>query len=175
MTVSSLLAKAVAETLKKHPVINAEYVEGGIKYSADINVAMAVAIDGGLITPTIVKAQDQDLFAMSKTWKDLVGKAKAGKLSPAEYNSGTFYISNLGMFGVHQFDAILPAGVGSILSIAGSKPKVVQQKNGYFGVKKTMMVTLTCDHRHIYGADAAEFLKDLADIIENDSRSLTMG
>ena len=66
------------------------------------------------------------------------------------------------MFGVHQFDAILPAGVGSILSIAGSKPKVVQQKNGYFGVKKTMMVTLTCDHRHIYGADAAEFLKVLS-------------
>ena len=59
---------------------------------------MAVAIDGGLITPTIVKAQDQDLFAMSKTWKDLVGKAKAGKLSPAEYNSGTFYISNLGPY-----------------------------------------------------------------------------
>ena len=171
---SSLLAKAVAETLKKHPVVNAQYVEGGIKYSKDINVAMAVAIDGGLITPTIVKAQDQDLFSMSKTWKELVEKAKTGKLSPAEYSSGTFYISNLGMFGVQQFDAILPSGAGSILSIAASSPKVVQLKNGYFGVQKSMIVTITCDHRHIYGADAAEFLKDLADLIENKSHSLTM-
>ena len=75
---------------------------------------------------------------------------------------GTFTISNLGMFGVQQFDAILPPGTGSILAIAASLPKVVQLKNGYFGVQKSMVVTITCDHRHIYGADAAEFLKDLA-------------
>ena len=81
VTVSSLLAKAVSETLKKHPVMNAVYVEGGIKYSTDINVAMAVAIDGGLITPTITKSQGQDLFAISSKWKELVGKAKAGKFT----------------------------------------------------------------------------------------------
>ena len=175
VTVSSLLAKAVSESLKKHPVMNAMYVEGGIKYSTDINIAMAVAIDGGLITPTITKSQNQDLFTLSEKWKELVGKAKSGKLTPEEYSSGTFYISNLGMFGVHQFDAILPQGVGTILSIAGSKPKVIQQQNGYFGVKKSMMVTVTCDHRHIYGADAAEFLKDLADLLENKVDSLTEG
>ena len=175
VTVSSLLAKAVAETLKKHPIVNAEYVDGGIKYNKDINVAMAVAIDGGLITPTIIGAQDQDLFSMSRAWKELVVKAKEGKLSPPEYSSGTFYISNLGMFGVAQFDAILPAGVGSILSIAASTPKVIQAKDGTMSVKKSMIVTITCDHRHIYGADAAEFLKDLANIIENDTHSLTMG
>ena len=88
MTVSALLAKAVAETLKKHPIINAAYVEGGIKYNGDINVAMAVALDGGLITPTIIKAQDLDLFSISRTWKELVDKAKNKKLSPAEYGSG---------------------------------------------------------------------------------------
>jgi pyruvate dehydrogenase E2 component (dihydrolipoamide acetyltransferase) len=75
---------------------------------------------------------------------------------------GTFTISNLGMFGVAQFDAILPPGTGSILAIAASTPKVVQLKSGHFGVQKSMTVTITCDHRHIYGADAAEFLKDLA-------------
>jgi 2-oxoacid dehydrogenases acyltransferase (catalytic domain) len=75
---------------------------------------------------------------------------------------GTFTISNLGMFGVSQFDAILPPGTGSILAIAASTPKVVQLKNGHLGVQKSMTVTITCDHRHIYGADAAEFLKDLA-------------
>ena len=78
------------------------------------------------------------------------------------YAIGTFTISNLGMFGVAQFDAILPPGTGSILAIAASTPKVVQLKTGHFGVQKSMTVTITCDHRHIYGADAAEFLKDLA-------------
>ena len=162
VTVSAMLAKAVTEVLKKHQIINAASVEGGIKYNKDINIAMAVAIDGGLITPTIIKAQDQDLFQISKTWKESVEKAKTKKLSPAEYSSGTFCISNLGMFGVQQFDAILPYGTGSILAIAASTPKVFQLKNGYFGVQKSMTVTITCDHRHIYGADAAEFLKDLA-------------
>lgn len=175
VTVSAMLAKACAEVLKKHPVVNAAYVEGGIKYNKDINVAMAVAIDGGLITPTIINAGEMDLFEIGRTWKDLVGKAKAKKLSPAEYTSGTFTISNLGMFGVSQFDAILPPGTGSILAIAASTPKVVQNANGFFGVKKSMTVTITCDHRHIYGADAAQFLKDLADLLENNCDSLLMG
>jgi len=175
VTVSAMLAKAVAETLKKHPVVNAAYVEGGIKYNKDINVAMAVAIDGGLITPTIIKAQDLDLFSISRTWKELVEKAKNKKLSPAEYSSGTFTISNLGMFGVQQFDAILPSGTGSILAIAASTPKVIQTKDGKLAVQKSMTVTITCDHRHIYGADAAEFLKDLAELIENNSQSLLLG
>jgi pyruvate dehydrogenase E2 component (dihydrolipoamide acetyltransferase) len=162
VTVSALLAKAVAETLKKHPIINAAYVENGIKYNKDINVAMAVAIDGGLITPTIIKCSELDIFSIGRIWKDLVDRAKSKKLTPAEYSSGTFSISNLGMFGVSQFDAILPPGTGSILAISSSLPKVVQLKNGHFGVQKSMMVTITCDHRHIYGADAAQFLKDLA-------------
>lgn len=88
VTVSAMLAKAVAEVCKKHPIMNAGYVDGGIKYNKDVNVAMAVAIDGGLITPTIVKAQDQDLFSISRTWKDLVDKAKTKRLTPAEYSSG---------------------------------------------------------------------------------------
>eukprot|EP00596_Hydrurales_sp_CCMP1899_P009966 CAMPEP_0119042758 /NCGR_PEP_ID=MMETSP1177-20130426/16134_1 /TAXON_ID=2985 /ORGANISM="Ochromonas sp, Strain CCMP1899" /LENGTH=612 /DNA_ID=CAMNT_0007009761 /DNA_START=224 /DNA_END=2062 /DNA_ORIENTATION=+ len=175
VTVSAMLAKAVAEVLKKHPIINAAYVEGGIKYNKDVNVAMAVSIDGGLITPTIIKANELDLFSISRNWKELVDKAKNKKLQPAEYNSGTFCISNLGMFGVSQFDAILPPGTGSILAIAASTPKVVQLKSGHFSVQKSMTVTITCDHRHIYGASAAEFLKDLADLIENNTQSLLMG
>lgn len=79
------------------------------------------------------------------------------------------------MFGVSYFDAILPFGLGTILAISSSLPKVVQLPNGHFGVQKVMTVTATCDHRHIYGADVAEFLKDLADIIENKPESLTMG
>eukprot|EP01035_Chromulina_nebulosa_P018360 gene18360-24056_t len=175
VTVSALLAKAVAEVLKSHPIINAAYVEGGIKFNKDINVAMAVAIDGGLITPTLIKASEQDIFSISRSWKDLVDRAKSKKLTPAEYSSGTFTISNLGMFGVHQFDAILPPNTGSILAIAASTPKVVQLKNGHFGVQKSMIVTITCDHRHIYGADAADFLKELADLLENNVDFLLLG
>ena len=123
VTVSAMLAKAVAETLKKHPIMNAAYVEGGIKYNKDVNVAMAVAMDGGLITPTIVGAQDLDLFSISRKWKELVDKAKNKKLSPAEYSSGTFTISNLGMFGVQQFDAILPTGMEEVLQLIDRQVK----------------------------------------------------
>ena len=159
VSVSAMLAKAVALVLQKHQIVNAAYVDGGIKYNKDINVAMAVAIDGGLITPTIIKAQDLDLFSVARVWRELVDKAKSKKLTPAEYSSGTFTISNLGMFGVEQFDAILPPGTGAILAIAASTPKVVQKEGGALAVQKSMTVTITADHRHIYGADAAEFLK----------------
>lgn len=79
------------------------------------------------------------------------------------------------MYGVSSFDAILPHGMGAILAISASLPRVVQLPNGHFGVKKVMTVTVTSDHRHIYGADVAEFLKDLANLLENDVQSLTMG
>lgn len=165
-----MLAKAAAITLDKHPIMNAAYetnsVDGkqepSIRYHADVNVAMAVAIDGGLITPVLAKANSEDLFSVSRRWKELVEKAKTKKLSPEEYSSGTVTISNLGMFGVDQFDAILPSGTGTILAIAASKPVVSTLPNGFLGVKKMMDVTVTCDHRIIYGAHAAEFLKDLA-------------
>jgi pyruvate dehydrogenase E2 component (dihydrolipoamide acetyltransferase) len=104
-----------------------------------------------------------------------VKKAQEKKLSAKEYTGGTFMISNLGMFGVNQFDAILPPDCGSILAVASSTPTVVQLPNGFLGVQKQMTVTITCDHRHIYGAHAAEFLKDLAALIENEPHRLTMG
>ena len=99
VTVSAMLAKAVAEVLKKRPIINAAYSEGGgIKYNKNVNVAMAVAIDGGLITPTIIGAQDLDLFSIARVWKELVDKAKNKKLTPAEYSSGTSFTLQLSCF-----------------------------------------------------------------------------
>ena len=92
VTVSAMLAKAIAETLKKHPIMNAAYVQDGIKYNKNINIAMAVSIDGGLITPTIQKANEMDLFSISRTWKELVDKAKQKKLTPSEYSSGKYQI-----------------------------------------------------------------------------------
>ena len=105
-----------------------------------------------------------------------MGKAKAGTLAPDEYNSGTFTISNLGMFGVSQFDAILPAGAGGILAIGGTQEYVVPCDKAVLGMKKVskMTVTLTCDHRQIYGADAALFLKELAAIMSTGVNSLLL-
>jgi pyruvate dehydrogenase E2 component (dihydrolipoamide acetyltransferase) len=175
VTVSALLAKAVGVALAKHPIMNAGYVEDGIKYNPDINVAMAVAMpDGGLITPVLKNADATDLYSLSRNWKDLVGRTMEGKLKPDEYNSGTFTISNLGMFGVSSFVSLLPPGTGAIMAVAASKPTAVLQKNGFMGMEKQMTVTLTCDHRHIYGADAAKFLADLADLLENNAMSLLM-
>lgn len=170
VTMTGLLAKAVAVTLQKHPVVNASFGDNAIQYSSGINVAVAVAMpDGGLITPVLQNADQMDIYSLSRKWKDLVDRARLKQLQPDEYSTGTFTLSNLGMFGVSSFDAILPPGQGSILAIGGAQPKVVATPDGLFGVKKQMTVNITCDHRIIYGADAAAFLKDLADLIENNT------
>jgi pyruvate dehydrogenase E2 component (dihydrolipoamide acetyltransferase) len=175
VTMTALLAKAVAVTLQKHPLVNASYVESGIQYSSAINIAVAVAMaDGGLITPVLKNADQMDIYSLSRTWKDLVERSRAKQLQPDEYNSGTFTLSNLGMFGVDRFDAILPPGQGSILAIGASRPQVVATEDGLMGVKRQMQVNITCDHRIIYGADAAAFLQDLARLIETNPQSLTM-
>ncbi|MEG4217245.1 dihydrolipoamide acetyltransferase family protein [Microcoleus sp. Pol14C6] len=175
VTMTAMLAKAVAVTLQKHPLLNASYVESGIQYRADINVAVAVAMDGGgLITPVLQNADRLDIYSLSRTWKDLVDRARTKQLKPDEYSTGTFTLSNLGMFGVDKFDAILPPNQGSILAIGSSRPQVVANEEGLMGVKRQMQVNITCDHRIIYGADAASFLQDLAKLIETNPQSLTL-
>ncbi|WP_071599866.1 dihydrolipoamide acetyltransferase family protein [Mastigocladopsis repens] len=175
VTMTALLAKAVAVTLQKHPLLNASYSEQGIVYHSSINVAVAVAMDdGGLITPVLQNADIVDIYSLSRNWKSLVDRARAKQLQPEEYNSGTFTVSNLGMFGVDRFDAILPPGQGSILAIGASRPQVVATAEGLFGIKQQMQVNITCDHRIIYGAHAAAFLQDLAKLIETNPESLTL-
>ena len=173
VTMTALLVKAVAKTLRKHPQVNAHYSEQGIAYPEKINIAVAVAMeDGGLITPVLKDPCKTDLFELSREWKDLVKRSRLKELDPEEYSSGTFTISNLGMFGVDRFDAILPPGTGAILAIASSKSTVIADDNGSISVKKIMQVNLTADHRVIYGADGASFLKDLAYLIQNSPESL---
>jgi pyruvate dehydrogenase E2 component (dihydrolipoamide acetyltransferase) len=175
VTMTALLAKAVALTLQKHPVVNARYTEQGTQYNGEINVAIAVAMsDGGLITPVLQNADKMDIYSLSRTWKDLVERSRVKQLQPQEYNSGTFTLSNLGMFGVDRFDAILPPGQGAILAIGSSRPQVVATSDGMIGVRSQMGVNITCDHRIIYGTDAAAFLQDLAELIENNPQSMTM-
>ncbi|MCC5619057.1 2-oxo acid dehydrogenase subunit E2 [Nostoc sp. CHAB 5836] len=175
VTMTALLAKAVAVTLQKHPLLNASYSDQGIVYHSEINISVAVAMDdGGLITPVLQNADAVDIYSLSRTWKSLVERARAKQLQPQEYNSGTFTLSNLGMFGVDKFDAILPPGQGSILAIGASRPQVVATPDGLFGVRQQMQVNITSDHRIIYGAHAAAFLQDLTKLIETNPQSLTM-
>lgn len=175
VTMTALLAKAIAVTLKNHPIVNASYTQDAISYNSEINVAVAVAMpDGGLITPVLRNADQMDIYSLSRTWKDLVARSRSKQLQPEEYSTGTFTLSNLGMFGVDNFDAILPQGQGSILAVGGSKPQLVADDSGMMGVKRQMKVNITSDHRVIYGAQAAAFLKDLATLIETDAQSLTL-
>ena len=175
VTMTALLAKAVAVTLARHPQVNAATTAAGMSYPSDVNVAVAVAMeDGGLITPVLRQADRTDLYELSRQWGDLVKRSRSKQLQPEEYSTGTFTLSNLGMFGVDRFDAILPPGTGAILAVAASRPTVVAGKDGSIAVKRQMQVNLTADHRVIYGADGAAFLKDLAELIETRTESLAM-
>ncbi|KAH6815055.1 2-oxoacid dehydrogenases acyltransferase family protein [Perilla frutescens var. frutescens] len=174
VTMTALLAKAAAMALVQHPVVNASCKDGkSFTYNSSINIAVAVAINDGLITPVLQDADKLDLYLLSKKWKELVEKARAKQLQSHEYNSGTFTLSNLGMFGVDRFDAILPPGQGAIMAVGASKPSVIADKEGFFRVKNQMLVNVTADHRIIYGADLAAFLQTFTKIIENPE-SLTM-
>jgi pyruvate dehydrogenase E2 component (dihydrolipoamide acetyltransferase) len=175
VTMTALLAKAVAMTLAKHPTVNASYSDAGISHPGTINIAVAVTMpDGGLITPVLQGADKLDLYSLSRKWKDLVDRARIKQLQPQEYSSGTFTISNLGMLGVDRFDAILPPGTGAILAVGASHPQVVASEDGTFAIRRQMQVNMTADHRIIYGAEAANFLKDLALLIQTDAQSLTL-
>ncbi|XP_022726122.1 dihydrolipoyllysine-residue acetyltransferase component 4 of pyruvate dehydrogenase complex, chloroplastic-like [Durio zibethinus] len=174
VTMTALLAKAAAMALVQHPVVNASCKDGkSFTYNGNINIAVAVAINGALITPVLQDADKLDLYLLSQKWKELVEKARAKQLQPQEYNSGTFTLSNLGMFGVDRFDAILPPGQGAIMAVGASKPTVVADADGFFSVKNKMLVNVTADHRIVYGADLAAFLQTFSKIVENPD-SLTL-
>lgn len=175
VTMTALLAKAVGVVLARHPQVNGAYTDAGMAYPATVNVAVAVAMDdGGLLTPVLKDANTIDLYSLSRTWADLVARSRTKQLKPDEYSTGTFTLSNLGMFGVDRFDAILPPGTGAILAVAASRPTVMAGNDGSIAVKRQMQVNLTADHRVIYGAHGAAFLKDLANLIETNPESLAL-
>uniref|UniRef100_A0A453KT16 2-oxoacid dehydrogenase acyltransferase catalytic domain-containing protein n=1 Tax=Aegilops tauschii subsp. strangulata TaxID=200361 RepID=A0A453KT16_AEGTS len=114
-----------------------------------------------------------DIYLLAQKWRALLKKTRLKQLQPNEYNSGTFSLSNLGMFGVDRFDAILPPGQGAIMAVGASRPTVIADKDGFFSIKNEMLVNVTADHRIIYGADLAAFLQTFAKIVE-DPESLTL-
>jgi len=173
VTMTALLAKATALTLARHPQVNATTNGEAIIYPPQINIALAVAMeDGGLMTPALQAADTTDLYTLSRQWADLVARARRKQLKPEEYSTGTFTLSNLGMYGVDRFDAVLPPGTGAILAVAASRPVVVALGDGSIAVRRQMQVNLTADHRVTYGTHGAAFLKDLAELIETNPEQL---
>lgn len=166
VSVNDLIIKAVAAALKVVPEANASFTPEGIALHHHADVAVAVAIDGGLITPIIRSAEARSLADIATTMKDLAERARARKLKPDEFQGGTFSISNLGMFGIKSFASIINEPQGCILSVgAGERRPVVR---GDSIVPATVMsVTLTCDHRVVDGAIGARFLAALKGFVED--------
>ncbi len=166
ISVNDLMIKAVALSLKKTPEANSSWSEEGVIIFNNIDVSVAVAIDGGLITPIVKNADQKTVFAISSEMKQLVKKAKEGKLQPEEFQGGSFSISNLGMYGIDNFSAIVNPPQSCILAVSRGVEKPIVE-HGQLKVGHVMNVTLSSDHRSVDGAVGAEFLKALRNYIEN--------
>ena len=165
ITYTDLLVKLVAAALVQHPRANASWKDGSIVRNADINIGVAVAIEDGLVVPVVHRADTLSLADIAGRREDLVARAQAGKLRPADIQGGGFTISNLGMYGVDAFDAIVNPPQAAILAVGRIADRVVAL-NGQPAVQPTMVLTLSCDHRVLDGARGAQFLSALADLIE---------
>ena len=166
VSVNDFVIKASAMALKAVPEANASYTPEGIAMHHHADVAMAVAIDGGLITPIIRQAELKSLSQIATESKDLAKRARDRKLKPEEFQGGTFSVSNLGMFGIKSFASIINEPQGAIMSVgAGEQRPVV--KNGQLAVATVMTITLTCDHRVVDGAVGARFLQAFKTMIED--------
>ncbi len=160
VSVNQILLKAVADTLMEHPKVNVNVTDGGIKAFAHANVAFAVAVDSGLMTPVIAAADTLSLIELARESVRLIGGVRKGTLQHSDYADGTFTVSNLGMYGVSRFTSIVNPPQGAILSVGSieQKPMII---DGHVAAGLTMMLTLGCDHRAIDGATGAEFLSGL--------------
>lgn len=166
VSVNDFVIKAAALALKMVPEANASYTPEGIAMHHNADVSMAVAIEGGLITPIIRKAETKGLAQIATESKDLAKRARERKLKPEEFQGGTFSVSNLGMFGIKQFTSIINEPQGCIMSVGAGEQRAVV-KNGQVVPATVMTVTLTCDHRVVDGATGARFLQAFKPLIED--------
>ena len=171
ISVNDMIIKASSAALLKVPKANASWENENTKYFNNTDISVAVAIEGGLITPIVKNVQSKGLLEISMNMKDLANKAKDGKLQPEEYLGGSFSISNLGMYGIKEFSAVINPPQGCILAV-GSGEKRVIVINDEISIATIMTVTLSCDHRVVDGAVGAEFLSEFKNFIENPSLML---
>lgn len=171
VSVNDFIVKACASALMKVPALNVQFDGEQVSYFNDANISVAVAIDDGLITPIVAQANNKGLIAISNEVRDLATRAKLNRLNPDEFQGGSFCISNLGMYGIKQFDAIINPPQGAILAVgAGEQHAVV--KKGELAVATVMSLTLSSDHRIIDGAVAAQFMSVLKGYLEQPATML---
>lgn len=165
VTYTDLLIRIVGEALRRHPRLNASWQDGAIVHHDEINIGLAVAVEDGLVVPVIHQAGDLTPGGIARRRAELVGRAQAGKLRPPDLQGGTFTISNLGMYGIDAFNAIINAPQAAILAIGRMVDRVVPV-NGQPAVRPMLTLSLSCDHRVVDGARGAEFLATVAALIE---------
>jgi len=163
---NDFVIKAVAVALRQHPKVNSSWLEDRIRYNEHINIGVAVAVDEGLLVPVVRFADSKPMSQISAEVKDLAGKAKSKKLQPSEWEGNTFTISNLGMFGIEEFTAIVNPPDACIMAVGGIR-QVPVVKNGAVVPGNVMKVTLSCDHRVVDGATGAQFLQTFKAMLEN--------
>ena len=158
ISVNDFIIRAVALSLKKVPAVNVSWTDTAMRHFKDIDVSVAVAVEGGLLTPIVKNADQKGLAEISVEMRDLASRAKDGKLAPEDYQGGGFSISNLGMFGVREFSAIINPPQSCILAVGAGEQRAIV-KDGALSIATMMSCTLSVDHRAIDGALGAEFLK----------------
>lgn len=171
VSVNDIIVKAAAMALIKHPWVNASFQDKTVRFYEDADISVAVAIEDGLITPVVRAANKKGILAISAEIKELAGRAKAKKLQPEEYTGGTFSVSNLGMFGIEHFTAIINPPEAAIIAVGGATEKAVV-RNGEIVIRSIMNVTMSCDHRVVDGATGAKFLQTFKQMLENPAMML---
>ncbi|MBX7205055.1 MAG: pyruvate dehydrogenase complex dihydrolipoamide acetyltransferase [Bacteroidia bacterium] len=171
ISLNDMVVKAVAASLRLHPKVNSSWLGDKIRMNHHIHIGIAVAIDDGLIVPVVKFADNKSIFHIGSEIKELADKAKNKKLQPQEFEGNTFTISNLGMYGIDEFTAIINPPDSCILAVGAAKETVISE-NGQIKVAQVMKVTLSCDHRSVDGAIGSAFLQTLKDYLENPVKLL---
>jgi len=177
LSVNDFIVKAAALSLRKKPIANSAWMGDFIRRYHNVDINVAVSTDDGLFTPIVFDADKKGLISISQNVKDLATKAKEKKLQPSEFQGGTFTISNLGMYGIKQFAAVINPPQACILAVGGTEKKVIPNESKApgaepYSVASVMAVTLSCDHRVVDGAVGAEWLQVFKDLIEDPVKML---
>jgi pyruvate dehydrogenase E2 component (dihydrolipoamide acetyltransferase) len=171
-SVNDFIVKAAADTLREFPRFNASYVDGKVECYSRVNVGIAVATDDALLVPVVRDADRKSLAELAAETRALAEGARRRTLRPEDFQDGTFTVSNLGMFGVRAFTAIIDPPQVAILAVGGARRAPVEESDGRIAFRDLLTATLSCDHRVVYGADGARFLSRLRELLE---RPLALG
>jgi pyruvate dehydrogenase E2 component (dihydrolipoamide acetyltransferase) len=166
VSINDVIIKVAAVALIQHPQVNASFQDKTVRYYEHADIGVAVATDNGLITPIVRAAEVKSLLDIATEVRELAGRARERKLKPEEYMGATFSLSNLGMFGVDEFTAVINPPEAAILAVGAMKPKPVVREDG-IEIHQMMRVTMSCDHRVVDGAVGAQFLQTFKQILEN--------